>query len=517
MDKMNKLVIYLIALISGVIGVFAFSPFDYWGLAYVSLGGLLFVAKNAKKSTALFATFLWSMGFFCFGVSWLNVSIHQFGGASLGVSYLLVGLLSAYLALYPMLFTYLVQRFQVQSAVIFAAIWTLTEFLRGWVFTGFPWLQFGYTQIDSPFYGIAPIFGVTGMTFFTVWASAVIFNFVFSLSKKQWNLVSVNALLLLVVGGLSAYAGKVNFVQPKEDKGLTVTLAQGNIEQNLKWDPNYLSQTMEKYGRLIGDNLGKTDLIILPEVAFPTYENNIQPFFQMLQSMAEKTNTEVMIGTIYRDESVGKLFNSIAVVGNKAMPYELKTPNRYNKHHLVPFGEYVPLESLLRPLGTVFNLPMSAFQSGDFIQKPLSAKNVNFTAAICYEIILGAQLQKNKVADSDFILTISNDAWFGNSIGPWQHLQMAQMRALEFGKPVIRATNTGVTAFINAQGEIVAQAPQFVETVLTHKIAPTEGKTPYAVLGDAPLFILSAVFFLLHFLGGFIQRRILKKMQYPTT
>ena len=174
MDKMNKLVIYLIALISGVIGVFAFSPFDYWGLAYVSLGGLLFVAKNAKKSTALFATFLWSMGFFCFGVSWLNVSIHQFGGASLGVSYLLVGLLSAYLALYPMLFTYLVQRFQVQSAVIFAAIWTLTEFLRGWVFTGFPWLQFGYTQIDSPFYGIAPIFGVTGMTFFTVCASVIV-------------------------------------------------------------------------------------------------------------------------------------------------------------------------------------------------------------------------------------------------------------------------------------------------------------------------------------------------------
>ena len=133
----------------------------------------------------------------------------------------------------------------------FAAIWTLTEFLRGWVFTGFPWLQFGYTQIDSPFFGIAPIFGVTGLTFFTVWASAVIFNLVFSLSKKQWNLVGVNALLLLVVGGLSAYAGKVNFVQPKEGKGLTVTLAQGNIEQNLKWDPEYLYATVDIYQKQI--------------------------------------------------------------------------------------------------------------------------------------------------------------------------------------------------------------------------------------------------------------------------
>ena len=516
---MNKYLTYLIALFSGVIGVFAFAPFNYWPLSYVSLLGLIWAIKTPQKSTALFSAFLWGLGFFTFGVNWLHVSIHQFGDAPLVVSYFLVVVLAAYLSLYPLLFAYLVRRLQVQRAVMYPVLWTFTEFLRGWVFTGFPWLQFGYTQIESPFAGIAPIFGVTGLTFFTMFVSAVIFNGVFAWlsAPRKITMAVANVLILAVVALLAGYTSKAKYVQELPEKAVNITLVQGNIEQNLKWDPNYLSQTMEKYGRLIGDNLGKTDLIILPEAAFPTYENNIQPFFQMLQSMAEKTNTEVMIGTIYRDESVGKLFNSIAVVGNKAMPYELKTPNRYNKHHLVPFGEYVPLESLLRPLGTVFNLPMSAFQSGDFVQKPLSAKNVNFTAAICYEIILGAQLQKNKVADSNFILTISNDAWFGNSIGPWQHLQMAQMRALEFGKPVIRATNTGVTAFINAQGEIVAQAPQFVETVLTHKIAPTEGKTPYAVLGDTPLFILSAVFFLLHFLGGFVQRRILKKMQYPTT
>ena len=217
---MNKLVVYLIALISGVIGVFAFSPFDYWGLAYVSLGGLLFVAKNAKKSTALLGHLfvvdglflLWCKLVKCqhssiwWGIPWCKLSL---GGLAFGLPCTLSNAFYLFSA-----------RFQVQSAVIFAAIWTLTEFLRGWVFTGFPWLQFGYTQIDSPFFGIAPIFGVTGMTFFTVWASAVIFNLIFALSKKQLNLVSVNALLLLVVGGLSAYAGKVNFVQPKEDKGL---------------------------------------------------------------------------------------------------------------------------------------------------------------------------------------------------------------------------------------------------------------------------------------------------------
>ena len=505
---MNKLVVYLIALISGAIGVFAFSPFDYWGFAYVSLGGLLFVAKNAKKSTALLATFLWSMGFFCFGVSWLNVSIHQFGGASLGVSYLLVGLLSAYLALYPMLFTYLVQRFQVQSAVIFAAIWTLTEFLRGWVFTGFPWLQFGYTQIDSPFFGIAPIFGVTGLTFFTVWASAVIFNLVFSLSKKQWNLVGVNTLLLLVVGGLSAYAGKVNFVQPKEDKGLTVTLAQGNIEQNLKWDPEYLYATVDIYQKQILAHLGKSDLIILPESALPTLENTITPFFEALDKVAKEKNTEVMIGTVYRDEQSGKLLNSIVTAGNPDFPYELTTKNRYSKHHLVPFGEYVPLESLLRPLNSVFNLPMSAFQSGDAVQPSFMAKQHAFAPAICYEIIFGEQLRENLKKETDYLLTISNDAWFGDSIGPWQHLQMARMRALELGKPLIRATNTGISVFIDAKGNIEAQAPQFEETTLTHKMVPTEGKTPYAALGNLPIYVLSLIFVLLRGFTTLLKRRL---------
>ena len=449
---MNKLVVYLIALISGVIGVFAFSPFDYWGLAYVSLGGLLFVAKNAKKSTALFATFLWSMGFFCFGVSWLNVSIHQFGGASLGVSYLLVGLLSAYLALYPMLFTYLVQRFQVQSAVIF--------------------------------------------------------NLVFSLSKKQWNLVGVNVLLLLVVGGLSAYAGKVNFVQPKEGKGLTVTLAQGNIEQNLKWDPEYLYATVDIYQKQILAHLGKSDLIILPESALPTLENAITPFFEALDKVAKEKNTEVMIGTVYRDEQSGKLLNSIVTAGNPDFPYELTTKNRYSKHHLVPFGEYVPLESLLRPLNSVFNLPMSAFQSGDAVQPSFMAKQHAFAPAICYEIIFGEQLRENLKKETDYLLTISNDAWFGDSIGPWQHLQMARMRALELGKPLIRATNTGISVFIDAKGNIEAQAPQFEETTLTHKMVPTEGKTPYAALGNLPIYVLSLIFVLLRGFTTLLKRRL---------
>ncbi|MFZ7157198.1 nitrilase-related carbon-nitrogen hydrolase, partial [Avibacterium avium] len=158
----------------------------------------------------------------------------------------------------------------------------------------------------------------------------------------------------------------------------------------------------------------------------------------------------------------------------------------------------------------VFNLPMSAFQSGEEIQPPFIAKQHKFTPAICYEIIFGAQVQKNLHAETDFLLTLSNDAWFGNSIGPWQHLQMARMRALELGKPEIRATNTGITAFIDAKGQVIAQAPQFVETTLTQRIAPTVGKTPYAQLGDMPLYLLC---FLLVILRGvnLLLWRMMKK------
>ncbi|OOF70548.1 apolipoprotein N-acyltransferase [Rodentibacter caecimuris] len=506
---MKPYIIYIIAVISGLLGVLAFSPFDYWGLAYVSLFGLIYIAKTPKKSTALWATFLWGISFFGFGVNWLNVSIHQFGGASLIVSYFLVGLLAAYLSLYPLLFTYLIQRFQVKSAVIFPVIWTFTEFLRGWLFTGFPWLQFGYSQIDSPFAGIAPIFGVTGLTFFTMWGSAVIFGIVFEgrRSTAPGKFIVAYLAQLIVISGLSAYIGKVKFVTSVEDRGLMITLAQGNIEQNLKWDPDYFYSTLAVYQKLISDNLGKTDLIILPESALPTLENHILPFLENLDQVGRQYKTEVMIGTVFQEDQSGKLFNSIIALGGDKS-YTLNTPNRYNKHHLVPFGEYVPLEQVLRPLGSVFNLPMSAFQQGEAVQPSFMAKQRAFTPAICYEIIFGEQVRQNIKKQTDYLLTVSNDAWFGNSIGPWQHLQMARMRALELGKPLIRATNTGISVFINERGGIMAQAPQFEQTTLTHKIVPTEGKTPYSVLGNIPLYFLSALFVILRGLNHVIRRKL---------
>ncbi|MDO4627033.1 MAG: apolipoprotein N-acyltransferase [Pasteurellaceae bacterium] len=507
---MNKYLSYLIALLSGAVGVFAFSPFDQWYLAYVSLFGLVGISQQTNQRRALGSAFLWGLSFFSFGVSWLHVSIHQFGDAPLIVSYLLVLLLAAYLALYPLLFAYCIQRFKIKSVVLFPILWTLTEFLRGWIFTGFPWLQFGYTQIDSPFKGIAPIFGVTGLTFFTMWVSAALVSLVRTgiCVPKQPRIALMHCGLLVVVVGLAAYSSQKSYVRNNDERALTITLTQGNIEQNLKWDPNYLYHTLAIYQQLISQHLADSDVIILPESALPALENQLQPFFQALQTAVNSQHSNVIIGTVYQEPTQEKLFNSITVVSEQETQYDPQKAQRYNKQHLVPFGEYVPLESLLRPLGSVFNLPMSAFQSGEFIQPSLQIKGRYFTPAICYEIILGSRLQQNWQPKTDFILTISNDAWFGDSIGPWQHLQMARMRALELGRPVLRATNTGITAFIDAQGNLIAQAPQFEQTTLTQKMIPTEGKTPYAVLGDKPLYALSFLLGFFHIIGALIKRKM---------
>lgn len=511
----------ILSLLLGASGVFAFAPFDFWGMAYLSVGGLIVLATQTSSKTALYTTYFWALGFFAFGINWIHVSINLFGGVPLLLSYLAVLLLAAYLALYPLLFTYLVQRLQVKSAVIFAILWTFTEFLRGWVMTGFPWLQFGYSQIDSPFFGIAPLFGVQGLTFFVVWAAALLVTS-FKAWKNHSKGTSVSALLVLFVVAFAAfYAGQkhdpqIHLSTIKQDaKILKVTLVQGNIEQNLKWDPDYFSNTIKIYQDLIAPHLGKSDLIILPEAAIPTLENQVPTLLENWQTAARQSGSELIVGTVYHDLQTDRFHNSVVVLGNPQQPYSLETENRYNKHHLVPFGEYVPLESLLRPLGTMFNLPMSNFKQGSYLQAPLQAKGLNLTAAICYEIILGDQLQQNlkQSGNTDYILTVSNDAWFGDSIGPWQHFQMARMRALENGKPVIRATNTGITAFIGARGDVLAQAPQFEATTLTFDLALPQASnpTPYLMFGNKPLYIISLVLLILHMLTALLRRKLLQR------
>lgn len=500
--KISLLTACLVGFFLGGIGLFAYSPFDIWGISFISAVALIWLATLPQRNLALWGVFVWGISYFAWGVNWVHVSMIQFGGVPEFVSYLAVLLLAIYLALYPLLFAFLAQIFNLRSAWVLAGLWTGTEYLRGVVFTGFPWLQFGYSLIDSPFAGIAPILGVEGLSFFVILVSGQAVQIGRKIAEKSLNLRACFPLFTTLLFALSSQLVRWVDIDPNQ-KAISVSLIQGNIEQRMKWDPEYFDYTLQTYERLISEVLGKSEVIILPESAIPATERQIEPLLHKLDRMASSQGSELIIGTLNQNEQ--GIFNSALVLG-QSIPYSQASSPRFNKHHLVPFGEYVPFGNLLDWMRDIFILPVN-LEQGEFIQSPLKLSNRYFNTAICYEIIFGDQLQQNqKVQPADYLLTISNDAWFGESIGPWQHFQMARMRALELGKPLIRATNTGITAFVDAYGVVIKQAPQFTPLVLSHTVSNYQGQTPFSFWGNRAIFGWSIVMVMLA-----ILRRYMKK------
>lgn len=492
----SRLLITVCALSYGALSVLAFAPFGYWPLVLPSLLGLYALLDKASPKQAAWRGFGYAMGMFLPGLWWIHVSMTYFGGIPLPVAFVLLACLSAYLALYPTLACWAFARFFRERhwsrwLLAFPALWQVADWLRGSVMTGFPWLWFGYTQIDGPLKGLAPLLGVQAITLALLLTASSLW-LVWQSRRLIWLALPT---ALIAVAMLSMQHSWVSRGEP-----VKVALVQGNIEQSLKWDPEALVPTVRKYQDLSRANQD-ADIIIWPESAIPALEKEMVPYLENLDKAMKVNDTALISGIINFDMDERRFYNVVLGMGltdlDGKQSYHYQQANRYNKVHLLPIGEYVPLGDLLRPIAPFFNLPMSDFSEGAPVQENLLAKGLRLATAICYEIIFPEEVRRNVQADTDFLLTVSNDAWFGKSIGPWQHMEIARMRSLELARPLLRGTNTGITVATEVDGHIIGQLPQFEDGVLRVEVRPARGMTPYQRLGSWPLYGLTAALLLL--------------------
>ena len=489
----------LLLLTAGAVTTFSYAPYTLWWLPLLTLAVLAATVLHAvSPRQALLNGFYFGLGWFGAGISWVHVSIDQFGGLPLAGSLALMALLVAYLALYPALACYVSARLNKKSLLplVLAASWTLSEWLRSWILTGFPWLSLGYSQTDAGLAALAPLIGQTGISFLLVFSAAALAQlFSPQPALSRYSYIVVAGIIFALSPITTQYRGWQNTEQQ-----LDVVLVQGNIRQELRWAPEQEWPTMLKYLDLTRPHF-QADLVIWPEAAIPQLEPLASSYLENLNKAALYSNSAVISGILDYNFNTQQAWNNLIVLGKRQPDstdgdYFYGHGNRYSKHHLLPIGEFVPFESWLRKLAPIFDLPMSSFSRGAYVQPNLVANGYHLLPAICFEIAFPEQIAANMTNDTQLLLTVSNDAWFGDSIGPHQHLQIARMRAMEFGRPLLRATNTGVTAVIRADGSISAIAPQFAETVLADTVQLSTGHTPYSRIGDNGLLILCGLILL---------------------
>lgn len=473
----------------GALNTLAFAPFHYHMLPLLTLSVLAYCLLQAQspKQAAIFG-YAYGLGWFGVGVSWVHVSIATFGGMPLIASLAVMALLVGYLALFPALASWFSWRFRGNFwfPLLLASCWFIAENIRSWFLTGFPWLSVGYSQTDGWMAPWAPVLGETGISFLMLLIAGAV---AVAVQRKFWVWPAIAAIVLLLSPALSSVKGWQHTEQQ-----VKVALVQGNIAQDLRWDPEQEAETMRKYMELSRPHLN-TDLMIWPEAAIPQLEPLALAYLFNLDMLAAEHNTAVVTGILDYKEN-GEAYNGMIVLGKFGTQatggdYRYSTKNRYQKHHLLPVGEFVPFQDVLKYVAPLFNLPMSSFSRGDWLQPNLQANGYSLLAALCFEIAFPRQMIANFHDNTDFLLTVSNDAWFGDSIGPHQHLEIARMRALELGRPLLRATNNGITAVVTADGKELSRLPQFEQGVLTAEVPLVQGRTLYSQWGDWPLLVIS--------------------------
>ncbi|MGR8921687.1 MAG: apolipoprotein N-acyltransferase [Gammaproteobacteria bacterium] len=473
----------LAAALAGASLPLAFAPYGLWPLAVLAPAALLALLASCSPRAAFLTGWVFGLGMFGHGVWWIQVSVHQFGVPYYAFSITITALFVAGMALYPGLFAWALARLGEHDGprrlVLAPALWVLIEYLRGWLFTGFPWLALGYSQIDAPLGGFAPIAGVHGVSLLVMVAAVL----VTALTPAAWRWRAVLALALaglLVAGRL---AGAIEFtVAAGEER--RVALIQGAVPQALKWRRELRAASIALYRELSAPHWD-ADVIIWPETALAAFPYEVRAVLEELGREALASDTDLLIGMPTGTPWQGEHYNSLVDLG--------ATPGRYDKRHLVPFGEFFPFKSLLGGIASLLTIPMSDFSAGAPGAATLKVAGFEAGISICYEDAFGAEVAA-AVPPAAFLVNVSNDAWFGDTIAPHQHLEIARMRALETGRYLLRGTNTGLTAVIDHRGRVLALAEPFVEAALRSRFQPRQGLTPYVRFGDGlPLALSLAV------------------------
>ncbi len=498
-----------VALMVGAIGVSGFAPDTLFFLPLFTLAVLFLLwSRASSRKAAAYTGFAFGMGFFGAGVSWVYVSIHDFGGMPMPLAVVATFLFCLVLSLFPAVAGLLQANpgglTRRRALLLIPALWVLMEWIRGWIFTGFPWLALGYSQaVASPLAGFAPVFGVYGVSLASaVCAGALALAADVRLRRLgRAGMVFPGMILLLLV--LAGFVLKqVDWVQPL-GAPVSVSLLQGNVPQEMKWREDKARSTLDTYMAMTLASSGR--LIVLPETALPMLLHNLPlSYLEMLSARARERGGDVLVGVPEYTEN-GEYFNSVLSFGSS--PAQV-----YRKVHLVPFGEFIPFKPLFGWIVNVLHIPLSDFARGETIQPPLQVAGQKVAMAICYEDVFGEELI-NQLPAASLLVNVSNDAWFGDTVAPWQHLQISQMRALEAGRYMLRATNTGITAIINQRGEVLKRAREFTAARLEGEAQGFAGATPYVRFGNFPVLGLLVLLLAANWIAGKVMTA--RELQKP--
>jgi len=466
---------YLLALFCGLLFPLGFSPFDYWPITILSISLVLYlVNKKADDSTFLLG-FSYGLGKWGFGISWVYVSIHYHGEQGIFSSFLITSSFILFLSLYTGLAFYLMTRFKTSNKnlnylLLFPVVWVTVEIIRSYLFTGFPWLIVGVSWAGTSVGGWIPVIGTYGASILSVMISGCLVLFFKNKRKMHWS----PALIIMIILLSSFTLSKINWT--KEISTIQASIYQPNLTLKEKWSSEGVKKTMSMINNSIS-NAQEGEFIIFPETAIIFDKEDFNSWFSDIEKEAQLRNISLISGIIAKDPknpSLIERYNRIEGFG--------AIKGHYDKIHLVPFGEYVPLRYYLDKFLDILGINLINTLPGESYNL-LKADNIAVSASICYEIAF-SDLVRKTAKKGNLLVTISNDTWFGSSIGPEQHLEIAQSRALEHQKSLIRATNSGISAIIDKKGNIVSRQGFFEDKQIKEKVFIYEGKTPFSVVGN---------------------------------